>query len=463
MRSITACTVLAALLTMATAAGAEEKKCTLVKATSVQMIRSPGDDRELVPVTVAGTKKYFLFSTAGAKTQIGKPAADELKLASVAGMRGLNGISGQRSIDGARIPEFDIGGLGRANLIFPITPSIGSDGDTLYDGELAPDYLSFYDVDVDFGSDTLNLFLPDHCPGGVVYWSAPAVAILPIIKTQSNHMAVAVTLDGQKFEAIIDTAAPETMLRQDHAEQMFGLSLGSAETPITGALSAEKSLPVYRHAFKTMTLGDITVNNPKVALYPATIFGNDPDMILGMDVLRKLHIYFAQREGKMYISPASVQTPEQKALQVSLQPTAVVRNIYKLRMTARIAALDKTLVSNPNDYKALNDRCFFKATIKNDLDAALADCNQSVRLKPDDPLDLDSRAFVLYQQGKYQEAVSAYDAALAVNPRLAESLFMRGHAKGKLGDAAGMAADIAAAKTIKPDIENEFQPYDVDL
>ena len=69
----------------------------------------------------------------------------------------------------------------------------------------------------------------------------------------------------------------------------------------------------------------------------------------------------------------------------------------------------------------------------------------------------------MYQQGKYQEALSAYDAALAADPKQAESLFMRGHAKGKLGDAAGMATDIAAAKSIKPDMENQFQPYDVDL
>ena len=84
-----------------------------------------------------------------------------------------------------------------------------------------------------------------------------------------------------------------------------------------------------------MTLGDITVNNPKVALYPATIFGNDPDMILGMDVLRKLHIYFAFREGKMYITPASVQTPEQQAMQITLEPTAGLQTCISFRQQPR--------------------------------------------------------------------------------------------------------------------------------
>ena len=37
-----------------------------------------------------------------------------------------------------------------------------------------------YDVELDFSSDTMNLFSPDHCPGHVVYWKAPVVAAVPI-------------------------------------------------------------------------------------------------------------------------------------------------------------------------------------------------------------------------------------------------------------------------------------------
>jgi hypothetical protein len=75
---------------------------------------------------------------------------------------------------------------------------------------------------------------------------------------------------------------------------------------------------------------------------------------------------------------------------------------------------------------------------------------------------MDNMAFVLYQQGKYQEALAAYDANLALHPKHVDSLFMRGFAKGKLGNQAGKDADIAAAKAINPGVASEYSPYDID-
>ena len=219
---------------------------------------------------------------------------------------------------------------------------------------------------------------------------------------------------------------------------------------------------MYSHTFKSLAFGDVAVANPKLVILPADNFDLAPEMLIGMDIMRKLHMYFSFHEGKIYITPASIQTAEQKALQASLQPVAALRMAYKASMPANIATLDKALASNPTDARTLNSRCYWRASAKIDLDGALADCDQAIKLKPGDAQILDSRALVLYQQGRYQAAVNAYDAVLAVSPKFSESLFMRGHAKGKLGDAAGMEADIAAAKSIKPDVDNEFRPYDVD-
>jgi hypothetical protein len=74
---------------------------------------------------------------------------------------------------------------------------------------------------------------------------------------------------------------------------------------------------------------------------------------------------------------------------------------------------------------------------------------------------MDNMAFVLYQQGDYKDAITAYDANLALHPRHADSLFMRGYAKGKLGDQAGKDADIAAAKAINPGIAAEFSQFEI--
>jgi hypothetical protein len=45
---------------------------------------------------------------------------------------------------------------------------------------------------------------------------------------------------------------------------------------------------------------------------------------------------------------------------------------------------------------------------------------------------------------------------LKLRPRIAEALYSRGLARRNKGDAAGAADDIAAAKTIQPDIAEKF-------
>jgi tetratricopeptide (TPR) repeat protein len=119
--------------------------------------------------------------------------------------------------------------------------------------------------------------------------------------------------------------------------------------------------------------------------------------------------------------------------------------------------LDSLLAAAPDDAPTLNDRCFWRGIARTDLDGALADCDNSLKLAPGIAATLDSRAFVLFQMGRYQEALSGYDTALQADARQAPSLFMRGLAKGKLGDASGKNADIAAATKDDPTIPAEFK------
>jgi tetratricopeptide (TPR) repeat protein len=87
-----------------------------------------------------------------------------------------------------------------------------------------------------------------------------------------------------------------------------------------------------------------------------------------------------------------------------------------------------------------------------DLNGALADCNESLRLRPNDGNTLNSRGLVQFKVGAFDAAIADYNTAVAQNAKDADSLYARGVAKLKKGDTAGGNADIAAAKAIKPDI-----------
>ena len=90
------------------------------------------------------------------------------------------------------------------------------------------------------------------------------------------------------------------------------------------------------------------------------------------------------------------------------------------------------------------------------LAGALADCNQSLALRANGVLALDSRGLVYLKMKRADAAIADYDAALAINPKKASSLYGRGLAKQMAGDAAGAMTDIAAAKAVQADIGEQF-------
>ena len=59
-------------------------------------------------------------------------------------------------------------------------------------------------------------------------------------------------------------------------------------------------------------------------------------------------------------------------------------------------------------------------------------------------------------------SIADFNAALALNPRLANSLYGRGIAKRRKGDLAGAEADLAAAKAMHPGVAQEFAKSEIE-
>jgi tetratricopeptide (TPR) repeat protein len=83
-----------------------------------------------------------------------------------------------------------------------------------------------------------------------------------------------------------------------------------------------------------------------------------------------------------------------------------------------------------------------------------------LRLAPNSAATRDSRGFIFLKMTMYDAAVSDYDVALALNPKLASALYGRGLAKLRNEDGTG-EADLAAATAIQADIADEFARYGV--
>jgi tetratricopeptide (TPR) repeat protein len=144
-----------------------------------------------------------------------------------------------------------------------------------------------------------------------------------------------------------------------------------------------------------------------------------------------------------------------------------MRGTTQLRLGKIDAALEDdtqaiVLSKQPHEQSlAYNDRCWARAVANRELDAALADCNEALKLYPESWAARNSRGFVQFRMGKYKEAISDYYAATAVAPKDASSYYVRGVAKLKTGDAAGAEVDIELAKSIDPKVADTYASYGV--
>jgi len=297
------------------------KPLTLI--TQVDLLRREGDPHVFVPVAINGKQKLMLLDTGGWSTEVTSQAAADLGLPYVSIRYSEVNLAGEESHQAASVETFSIGRLTTKSVEFVVSPEkcLFLD-EPQYVGILAPNVLKNYDVDIDFGGNKLSLLSPDHCEGRVIYWPAGVVAVVPTRVLRSGHILVPVKLDGKDVDAILDTGTSTTTLMIPIAEDEFGLTMGSPDTPKASEMPERRGAVTYAHKFASLSFGGVAVSNLNVAILPDFLrnkasgpqlgsrLGESsnheqvPDMLIGMNVLRHLHIYIAYREQKLYITPA---------------------------------------------------------------------------------------------------------------------------------------------------------------
>jgi predicted aspartyl protease len=274
---------------------------------------SDGNGR-LVPVLINGTARKLLFDTGGLTTQLSWSAVKELDLSPQHRSVVIQDSGGRMSDQVVRTNEFVLGRQRGKDMLFMVNPdgALGR-GQDRYDGLLSSDLLLGYDVDVDFGNNKLNFFSPDHCLGKVLYWNPPGVGIVPIT-VKARSLRVSVVVDGKTLEGLIDTGASNSTMSLFIANRIFGLGKDEGDSAIR---FADPRLEGFVHTFSSISFGDVSIRNAKVVI---SSFKNGveemasrnydrragaPDLIIGMNVLRHLHLYVAPKENRVYVGAAS--------------------------------------------------------------------------------------------------------------------------------------------------------------
>jgi tetratricopeptide (TPR) repeat protein/predicted aspartyl protease len=122
---------------------------------------------------------------------------------------------------------------------------------------------------------------------------------------------------------------------------------------------------------------------------------------------------------------------------------------------AAIGQYDQWLERHTEDARtpdARAGRCRARALLNQDLDDALTDCNRAVRARSDAPFFHDSRGLVYLRMGKYDKAITDYEATLSTQPKNPWALYGLGIARVRQGMESEGKADIAAARASGPGI-----------
>jgi tetratricopeptide (TPR) repeat protein len=110
------------------------------------------------------------------------------------------------------------------------------------------------------------------------------------------------------------------------------------------------------------------------------------------------------------------------------------------------------------DANGYNNRCWTRAAL-GDLQSALKDCDEALRLAPGFADALDSRGLVDLKLGRNADAIRDYSASINKNPRWVSSLFGRGLATWRSGRDGSF--DLSLAKSMDANIGREFASYGV--
>jgi tetratricopeptide (TPR) repeat protein len=129
-----------------------------------------------------------------------------------------------------------------------------------------------------------------------------------------------------------------------------------------------------------------------------------------------------------------------------------------------LAAYDDALGHDPTNATALNNRAYYLAQLKRDLDKAAKDIAGAIDLAGEEPAYVDTRGFVAYMKGDFKGALADFNKALAgaegdsESDFYAEIFFHRGLVYRKLDEPELSKQDFERAKKMGFEWTEEPEP-----
>ena len=307
---------------------AQAADCQLKQFTSIDITGLP--DRILLPVTIGDTPKSFALELAASLNYLNEATATELGLKTRPVTSLISNVTFGSVTRVAYAPKFQFGAIKGQDVEFLMLPQ--SDASPGIDGSLGTRVFEKLDLELDMAHAKMNVFLPDHCPGKVVYWTKTGFAELPYKRDFAEHITVSMELDGHPVSVALQTSG-QSVIGMNAMRRIFKLDENSPGMAL--AETRPDGVSYYHYPFKALVADGLTVGNPNIlvrgepageecdghmrprdvaaqghvsakATLMVACYGGS-DIQLGLSVLSKLRIYMSSQEKLIYLTGAGAQ------------------------------------------------------------------------------------------------------------------------------------------------------------
>jgi hypothetical protein len=261
----------------------------------------------LAPVSVNGISGTFILDTGASLTVVTPDAVQHFGLAldewTATTMRGIGGLERRRNADPRSV---ELGGvalhrrsLAKDTTLRVATLSRGNVGGQRIDGLLGRDFLSAFDLDLNFPERQLTLYDVQGCSGRFLPWTGAYLSV-PVGNPIESALIVPVELDGVPLRALLDSGAGQTLVA---APGMARLSLGldrlrDDPSRVVNGIGPH-SVTMWQHKFRDLKIGDDTFAAPRFLVSPIQLSPTS-DMLLGADWLMGRRVWISYATNQLF-------------------------------------------------------------------------------------------------------------------------------------------------------------------
>lgn len=321
----------AAIMALLLGAGAAQAQdCGLKEYVSLPLEVYP--DHLLLPVTLGDTPKKMVLRLQDAANGMDADAVTALDLRTTSIPPNITFHRDGREVTRiAHVPELHLGSQVVKGAEFLVLRAGAYGGEVA--GDIGTNMFQKADYELDIAGGKFNLFSADHCPGKTVYWTKTGFTQLPLKPAQEvGYIRTEMMLDDHPVTVALSTLG-RSRIGMNAMRRLFNVDETSPDLVVVDQdLLGRKT---YRYTFKTLTAGGLTITNPAILVhdeeprpgcndklhfaYPdhdplhsteqprlARCFGGD-DVVLGLSVLSKLHLYVSNKEKLLYLTGAGAK------------------------------------------------------------------------------------------------------------------------------------------------------------